>query len=155
MQLRDEYCEVFYDKLTYIFIEMPRFTKTESELITTADKWLYFLKNLEDFNEIPNILNEPIFQKGFEIAKMANFNEQQRDAYELNLKTYRDWYALEQTQKQEVFEEGWQAVVDAGIEQGIEQSKVEIAKQMKFDGLDVGTIAKYTGLSESQIEQIK
>ncbi|MBL0266391.1 MAG: PD-(D/E)XK nuclease family transposase [Leptospiraceae bacterium] len=47
--LKNQYCEVFYDKLTFLFIEMPRLTKTENELKTHFDKWLYFLKNLEDF----------------------------------------------------------------------------------------------------------
>ena len=40
---------VFYDKLTYIYIQMPNFTKTEKELTTHFDKWLYVLKNLASF----------------------------------------------------------------------------------------------------------
>ena len=38
--------EVFYDKLTYIYLEMPKFRKTEQELVTDFDKWLYAIKNL-------------------------------------------------------------------------------------------------------------
>ncbi|WP_353573267.1 Rpn family recombination-promoting nuclease/putative transposase, partial [Candidatus Albibeggiatoa sp. nov. BB20] len=33
--------KVFFDKLTYIYLEMPKFTKTEAELKTHYDKWLY------------------------------------------------------------------------------------------------------------------
>jgi len=71
--LKDQYCQVFYNKLTYIFIEMPRFTKQEHELETHFDKWLYFLKHLEDFENIPGILNEEIFVKAFQVAEIANF----------------------------------------------------------------------------------
>ena len=39
---------VFYDKLTYIYLEMPKFRKTEDELVTMTDKWLYTLKHLPD-----------------------------------------------------------------------------------------------------------
>ncbi|UCH95559.1 MAG: Rpn family recombination-promoting nuclease/putative transposase, partial [Candidatus Aminicenantes bacterium] len=67
VQLKDQYCQVFYEKLTYVFIEMPRFTKKEHELETHFDKWLYFLKNLEDFENIPGILKEKIFEKAFHV----------------------------------------------------------------------------------------
>ncbi|OHD20509.1 MAG: hypothetical protein A2Y34_17965 [Spirochaetes bacterium GWC1_27_15] len=90
IQLKNQYCEVFYDKLTYIFIEMPLFNKKEEELITHFEKWLYFLKHLEDFNEIPNILNEDIFKKGFELAEIAKFDSEQMFAYQQSLKIYRD-----------------------------------------------------------------
>ena len=35
-----------YDKLTFIYLEMAKFDKTEAELVTHFDKWLYLLKNL-------------------------------------------------------------------------------------------------------------
>jgi len=41
--------EVFYDKLTFIYLEMPKFIKPESELVTHFDKWMYLLKNLNKF----------------------------------------------------------------------------------------------------------
>lgn len=61
VQLKDQYCQVFYDKLTYIFIEMVRFEKGEDELKTHFDKWLYFLKHLEEFENIPHMFSEEIF----------------------------------------------------------------------------------------------
>jgi hypothetical protein len=69
---------------------MPRFNKQENELKTRFDKWLYFLKHLEDFEEIPAILNEGVFVKGFEAAEIANFDKKQMTEYEDSLKVYRD-----------------------------------------------------------------
>lgn len=37
---------VFYDKLTFLYLEMPKFTKKEDELETMFDKWLFVLHNL-------------------------------------------------------------------------------------------------------------
>ena len=37
---------VFYDKLTFIYLEMPKFNKNEDELQDMFDKWLFVLKNL-------------------------------------------------------------------------------------------------------------
>ncbi|NBU96994.1 MAG: Rpn family recombination-promoting nuclease/putative transposase [Spirochaetia bacterium] len=108
VQLKDQYCNVFYDKLTFLMIEMPLFQKTESELKTHFDKWLYFLKNLENFNDIPSILKEEVFLEGFRKAEMANFNTSERDAYEMSLKRYRDLKGVIDTSFQEGLEKGEQ-----------------------------------------------
>lgn len=109
VQLKDQYCRVFYNKLRYIFLEMPRFEKTEDELKTHFDKWLYFLKHLESFEKIPEILKEDVFIKGFEVAEIANFDKKQLSDYEESLKRYRDFKGVIDT----AFEEG----VRAGIEE--------------------------------------
>ena len=75
--LKDQDGDIFFDKLNFKFLQMPLFNKQEDELVTHFDKWLYFLKNLESFNHIPAILNEPIFQKGFEIAEISHLNIEQ------------------------------------------------------------------------------
>ncbi|WP_239649950.1 Rpn family recombination-promoting nuclease/putative transposase [Methylocucumis oryzae] len=53
--LKDQDGEVFFDKRHFKFLQMPLFTKTENELATHFDKWVYFLKHLEDFDHIPAI----------------------------------------------------------------------------------------------------
>ena len=58
--------------LQFKFLQMPLFNKQEYELETHFDKWVYFLKNLESFDHIPQILKEPVFEKGFEIAELAH-----------------------------------------------------------------------------------
>ena len=45
--------EVFYSKLAYKFIEFPNFVKTEAELVTEMDKWLFLLKHLSTLKKIP------------------------------------------------------------------------------------------------------
>lgn len=62
-KLKDQDNEIFYDKLTFIYLELPKFKLGVDELKTNVEKWIYFLKHLEDFNELPRVLNEPIFRK--------------------------------------------------------------------------------------------
>nr|VFK27558.1 MAG: conserved hypothetical protein (putative transposase or invertase) [Candidatus Kentron sp. MB] len=83
--LRDQDGKLFFDKLHFKFLQMPLFTKQEHELETHFDKWLYFLKHLESFDHIPAILDEPIFQKAFHTAELANLNPDQYLDYEKNL----------------------------------------------------------------------
>lgn len=82
ISLKDQDCEEFYDKLHFKFLQMPAFRKTEGELTTRFDKWCYFLKNLESFDEIPQILKEPVFEKAFRTSALANMSASERQAYE-------------------------------------------------------------------------
>ena len=166
VQLKDQFCQTFFNKLRYklryIFIEMPRFTKQEHELANHFDKWLYFLKHLEDFEEIPGILNEKVFLKAFETAEIANFDERQMAEYEESLKIYRDIKGVVDTS----FEEGEKIGIEKGekigiekgekigIEKGRKERDKEIAKNMKQKGTVVEFISEITGLSKEEIEEL-
>ena len=162
VQLKDQYCQTFYDKLTYIFIEMPRFTKKEEELENHFDKWLYFLKHLEDIDAIPEILKEDVFLKGFEIARIANFDEKELSDYEASLKNYRDLKGVIDTAFEEGgkigFEEGFDKGEKVGLEKGekigIDKMVRQIAVVMKKQGESLEKISNYTGLSTEDIEKL-
>ena len=81
---------VFYDKLTFLYLEMPKFTKTEDELETMFDKWLFVFRNLSRLFERPKALQEKVFTKLFEQAEIARFSPEERRGYEDSVKAYRD-----------------------------------------------------------------
>jgi predicted transposase/invertase (TIGR01784 family) len=58
IQLKDQECQVFYDKLKFIYIELPKFTKTLDQLTSHFDKWLYLLKHLAELSDRPLSLRE-------------------------------------------------------------------------------------------------
>ena len=66
---------VFNDKLTYIYLELPKFNKNENELITRFDKWLYVLKNLPKLDRLPAEMKDAVFEKLFKIAEIAMLNQ--------------------------------------------------------------------------------
>ena len=105
--LKDQDGELFFDKLHFKYLQMPLFDKNESQLETHFDKWLYFLKNLENFDEIPNILKEPVFEKGFEIAKLAKMKTQEFTAYERSRLAYWENEAVVDTAREEAWNEAW------------------------------------------------
>jgi predicted transposase/invertase (TIGR01784 family) len=106
VKLKDQDCKVFYDKLTFIYLEMPNFTKTESELVNNEDKWLYVLKNLPNLTNRPAKLQERIFKRLFEAAEIAKFTPKERELYEDSLKVYRDLKNVIDTAKNEGVLEG-------------------------------------------------
>ena len=126
---------VFYDKLRFVFLEMPKFNKTEAELETHYDKWLYVLKNLARLQDLPPRLQERIFQKILILAEIANYNESERQAYHDSVKYYRDLKNSLDTAR----EEGGQAMLTTLI------------FKMKARGDSVADIAALTGLTEAEI----
>jgi hypothetical protein len=81
---------VFYVKLLFIFLEMPKFTKSEDQLQNRYEKWLFILKNLSKLDRVPDSLRERIFTKLFETAEIARFNKKELMEYHDSLKQYRD-----------------------------------------------------------------
>lgn len=154
IKLKNQNGKTFYEKLTYIYLEMPNFKFEEAELKTRLDKWLYFIKHLEDFQNIPAMFKDDIFTQAFEKAEIAKFDEAELDRYEYSLKVFRDNkntfdYAIE-TASKEALEKGR----EEGIEQGTEIGKKETAKNLKSLGISLDIISKSTGLTNEEIEQL-
>jgi predicted transposase YdaD len=80
------------------------------------------LKNLESFENIPQILNEPIFSRAFNVAAMANFTQSQRDAYQKSKLDYIGIQQITATAEEEGF--------GKGIEQGREQERIEMVLKL-------------------------
>jgi len=133
---------VFYDKLTFVYLEMPKFNKTEDELETMFDKWLFVLRNLSRLFERPKALQEKVFKKLFEQAEIARFTPEERRIYEDSVKVYRDINNAINSAKAEAKAEGKA------------EANVENARKMKADGMSEELIAKYTNLSIKEIETL-
>ncbi len=150
VKLKNQLNKVFFDKLTYIYIELPKFQKTEAELETLFDKWLYVLKHLENLKDRPRALQERVFDRLFLAAEIAKFKPEEREAYEESLKHYRDLKNVIDTS----FLEGKEIGIEEGMEKGMEKERQAIAKEMKQAGMDVNAIVKLTKLSIAEIEQL-
>ena len=163
VQLLDvETKEVFYDKLTFIYLEMPKFNKSEDELNGMFEKWLFVLRNLSRLMERPKALQERIFTRLFEAAEIAKFTKVEYDAYEESLKVYRDWKNTIDTAElkgekkgfKKGHKEGFEKGEKIGIEKGEKRKAIETALEMKADNEPVAKIMKYTKLTEEEINQL-
>lgn len=167
--------EVFYDKLTYIYVEIPKFDKKESELTTMYDKWMYVLKNLSALMERPRALQERVFTRLFEQAEIAKFNPDELQLYEDSINAYRDIVNAINTAKKDSFAEGEAKGIEKGraegmaegraegmaegrakgIAEGINMRNMQIAKNLLRMGMSVADIAKSTGLTAQDIEHLR
>ena len=142
--------KVFYDKLTFIYLEMPKFNKKEDELESMFDKWLFVLRNLSSLFERPRALQNRVFDRLFEAAEIAKFNPKELGEYWESLKNFRDWYSGMSTQLKKGREEG----LKEGLEQGRKEECFKNAKKMKQAGIAFDVIAQVTGLSIGEIASL-
>lgn len=119
VELKDQTGEVFYDKLKFIYIELPKFKKTTEELETHFDKWLYVFTHLSKLENIPEKLQEKVFKKLFKVAEIAKYSAAEKHAYQKSLKYYRDINNIVNTAIQEGEKRGKRIGIEQGIEQGI------------------------------------
>jgi predicted transposase/invertase (TIGR01784 family) len=125
VELKNQHCEVFYKKLKFIYIELPKFTKTLDQLETHFDKWMYLLRHLAQITDPPQPLQEDIFSELFAVAEIANFSRTEQDTYQNSLKYYRDLNNVVDTARQEGIEAGRQEGIETGRQEGIEAGRQE------------------------------
>ena len=142
IELKNQRCEVFFDKLKFIYIELPKFNKKESELESDFDKWIYVFRYLSQLQDLPDKLQNKIFKRLFKEAEIARFTPEERGAYEESLKTYRDLKNVIDTSREE------------GREEGRGKRNIEIAIEMKKNGEPLAKIIQYTNLSEEEISSL-
>jgi predicted transposase/invertase (TIGR01784 family) len=168
----------FYSKLTYVFIEIPKFKKTIDELETGFEKWIYLIQNVSRLDRAPEKFKEKLYLKFFELAEIAKFTVSEYEVYQSNLKVYMDLYAafnffttegknkgrregLEEGLKEGMekgleigIEQGIEKGIEIGIEQGANAEKRKMVINAKRLGLDSKSISDLTSLSESEIQKI-
>lgn len=141
---------VFYRKLDFIYVEIAKFQKTEDELETLYDKWLYVLKNLYRLEKRPKALRDKVFDRLFQEAEIATFTPEELREYEDSRKAYRDIKNSIDTARREGHAEG----LAKGLAEGraeerakAESEKKDIARQLLAAGMSAEQVVSITKLS--------
>ena len=147
--LQEKDCLINYpiQDLELVFVELPKFKRSLSELESLSDRWIYFLQHAPDLETIPEKMAEiPEMNQAFAIANKATLtreelDEQHRQSFFIHDQRGVAAKALEQGIKQ-------------GIEQGIRENQVQTALRL-LPILDNQTIAQTTGLPIGDIQKLR
>ena len=166
--------------MEFHFIELPKFKKTEDQLETEIDRWLYFFKKAAQLDEIPqSCAQSATIKEAFDIMERANWDRKTWEVYEeerkLQIYFATQDYAEQQrkeamklleleleqaqqkaTQAQQKVTQAEQQAMQAEqkatqAEQKATQEKELIAMNAFKNGIDVALIATITGLSIEEI----
>jgi predicted transposase/invertase (TIGR01784 family) len=165
---------VFFDKLIFVYLEMPKFRKTEDELVTMFDKWMFVIHNLARLMERPKALQDRVFKKLFKQAEIAQYDDKERRQYESSLKEYWDYTSIMDTAymkgkkageekgraegriegRAEGRTEGRAEGRIEGRAEGRADEKTDTARRMKAKGFATEDIAEITSLTIEEIERL-
>ena len=135
--------EVMTENLNFVFLEVGKFLKSEDELETDMDRWMYALKNMSGLTERPAALQARIFTRLFEAAKVAAFTRSELDEYREAMMTENDQKnAIDYARQQ-------------GLAEGEANGRAEIIRKMLESGMDRETVMKITGISPDNIPDLQ
>ena len=150
--------EPFSDKMRFIFLDLPAFTKDEETCETDFERWIYVLKNMEILQRMPFKARKSVFEELEKIADISALSKEDQEKYEHIIKVYRDNLVTEQWAIEKGLEKGRKEGLKKGLEEGrkegIEIERLKNARGMKAKGYPLEDIAQITGLSVEEIQKL-
>lgn len=146
--------EQFCDKMRFIFIELPSFTKEEEECETDFERWIYVLKNMETLKRLPFKARKSVFEKLEKIVDIASLSKEEREKYDESIKVYRDTLVTMEYAEEKGRLEGREEGRLEGRSEGREEERLFNARKMKAKGLDYALISDITGLTNEEIDKL-
>ena len=141
----------FSDKLGMTFLKIPMMDKDADECGTTLDRWLYLLKNMDHMEAMPHaFMQDPVFRRLGQVTRYAALDKDQKEAYQASLKTYRDNYAILQTERAEGRAEGR---ADGRVE-GRMLERIDNIRMMLAHGLPAEKIGEMFGMGADEVRSI-
>jgi predicted transposase/invertase (TIGR01784 family) len=169
--------------LEFNFVELTKFKKSEHQLETIADKWIYFIQQAIKLDHVPESANTPALKLAYEIAAQHKWSRAELEIYEVQEMELCRIQNVLQTARMEGLEQGLaeglaegiekgieqgiaqgiETGIEKGIEQGIEQGitqgklaeKQAIAKGMLAKNLDLKIIVELTGLTMQAVIELQ
>ncbi len=146
--------EPFSDKMRFIFLDLPAFTKDEETCETDFERWIYVLKNMEILQRMPFKARKSVFEELEKIADISALSKEDQEKYEHIIKVYRDNLVTEQWAIEKGLEKGLKKGLEEGRKEGIEIERLKNARGMKAKGYPLEDIAQITGLSVEEIQKL-
>ena len=139
---RQDTLKLLLTDIRYFFFKIDR---SHVVLYNLQGKNIKRMKQVEE--RYISLLTDFGFDRLFEEAEIAKFTPQEMREYEFSKMAYRDIKNSVDTAKREGIAEG--------MEKGMNQKALDIARNMLADGVDLNLIMKYSGLTQEQIEKLK
>ena len=168
----------FWDRMRKYFIILENFDFTDLEQPSFKDCWIEIIKNLGDnmYKIHPSVYEkaDPALLELIERAQVGNLTDDEYLRYEAGLKALEDYIDFDEMlaeaqakveEAQAKAEEAQAKAAEAqtkaaeakaeGRAEGERRTQIETAKRMLEDDFSTELIAKFTGLSIDEIENLK
>ena len=133
--------------------------RTEAECMDIFDCWIYIVKNMNMFEQMPFSEKYPVFRKLAEIGDLRKLSREELELYDEDIKNMRDIYATRKFDEKRGMEIGMakgRAEGRAkGRAEGMEKEKLATAHRLLSMGLSDEQVATATELPLEEIQKLK
>ena len=144
------------DRVTSIFIELPKFTKEIDDLDGNILEGMYFcLKNMTSLKERPEVLGHKVFKKIFEVSELLEMEEEIRKKVIHSMTTERDLRNQMAYARKEAIEEGHAEGWAKGQAEGRAEGRAEVVNKMLAAGIPAPIIADALGITVEECESCR
>ena len=150
----DVYCITNEGK--HVIVQLPLFDKhTEAECMDIFDCWIYIVKNMNMFEQMPFSEKYPVFRKLAEIGDLRKLSHEELELYDEDIKNMRDIYATRKFDEKRGMEKGMAKGMEIGMAKGMEKEKLATAHRLLSMGLSDEQVSTATELPLEEIQKLK
>ena len=120
---------------------------TEAECMDIFDCWIYIVKNMNMFEQMPFSEKYPVFRKLAEIGDLRKLSREELELYDEDIKNMRDIYATRKFDEKKGME--------IGMAKGMEKEKLATARRLLSMGLSDEQVSTATELPLEEIQKMK
>ena len=120
---------------------------TEAECMDIFDCWIYIVKNMNMFEQMPFSEKYPVFRKLAEIGDLRKLSREELELYDEDIKNMRDIYATRKFDEKKGME--------IGMAKGMEKEKLATARRLLSMGLSDEQVSTATELPLEEILKMK
>lgn len=120
--------------MDFYFIELPKFKKSLNDLVEVTDKWIFFIKEAENLEVVPQNVDDEGLKAAYQDANKHSWTKEELEAY--------DYAAMREQDER------------GKLIQAEKKGRIDVAREMQKEGFDNATISRLTGLSDEEIENL-
>ena len=136
------------DRMRIVYLQLPLFDKhTEAECMDIFDCWIYIVKNMNMFEQMPFSEKYPVFRKLAEIGDLRKLSREELELYDEDIKNMRDIYATRKFDEKKGME--------IGMAKGMEKEKLATARRLLSMGLSDEQVSTATELPLKEIQKMR
>ena len=144
------------DRMRIVYLQLPLFDKhTEAECMDIFDCWIYIMKNMNMFEQMPFSEKYPVFRKLAEIGDLRKLSREELELYDEDIKNMRDIYATRKFDEKRGMEIGMAKGMEIGMAKGMEKEKLATAHRLLSMGLSDEQVSTVTELPLKEIQKLK
>lgn len=133
--------QILTDGVGFHYIELPKFLKQNPGISNELEQWLWLIIGEEDKVKMASEKNKSIEKVVEDLDEMSADENERLEAYKRKLAIWDYNVSINEA-------------TDNGKKEGKKEEKLEIAKNLKKQGIEIEIIIKATGLSREEVESL-